>query len=295
MMAYSMTKFVTAVATLRLVEEGRLDLDAPASSYMPELPYGDSLRVRHLLSQSAGVPNPIPLRWVHGADEHASFDSRARLHELLRQYPRLNFTPGSRYAYSNLSYWILGEIITTVAGMPFSTYVEQNIFRRLGVSAEDATFVHPPFKPRADGYLYRFSMLNLLKPLVTDKAFWGGYEDNWLRIKPHYPDSPSMGGLLTNALTLGKLLHSLLAGDKRVLHARGTGLLFGRQTDNRGRPLPMTLGLHVNTHKGFLYKEGGGAGFHSELRIYPKANTAEVVMANSTGFHVKSFLNALRS
>ena len=55
----------------------------------------------------------------------------------------------------------------------------------------------------------------------------------------------------------------------------------------------MTLGWHVEEFNEvrFLYKEGGGAGFHCEMRIYPKARIASVLMTNSTTFDVKSFLN----
>ena len=73
-----------------------------ASSKAPGIQYGLQATVRQLLAHSSGVPNPIPLRWVHLADRHAAFDEGAALAKVLREHPRLSFPPGSKYAYSNI-------------------------------------------------------------------------------------------------------------------------------------------------------------------------------------------------
>ena len=79
MMAYSMTMTFTAAAVLQLVEEGRLSLDDSVSRYLPSSPYDRSMKVRHLLSQTSGIPDPIPLRWAHLAGEHPSFNENLAL------------------------------------------------------------------------------------------------------------------------------------------------------------------------------------------------------------------------
>ena len=70
-------------------------------------------------------------------------------------------------------------------------------------------------------------------------------------------------------------------------------LLETRQTDGAGRSIPMTLGWHVGETHGvaYFFKEGGGGGFHSEMRIYPSRGIATVVLANSTEFGSTRFLN----
>src|SRR5689334_23058847 len=78
LMAYSMSKTVTAAAVLKLAAQGRLGLDDPAERYV-DMPYGPGVTVRRLLSHTAGLRNPIPLRWVHGPTQHAAFDERAAL------------------------------------------------------------------------------------------------------------------------------------------------------------------------------------------------------------------------
>src|SRR5262245_41626240 len=61
MMAYSMSKTITAVAVLQLVEAGRIDLDAPVTRYVDGSPYGEGVSARQLIAHTGGLPNPIPL------------------------------------------------------------------------------------------------------------------------------------------------------------------------------------------------------------------------------------------
>jgi hypothetical protein len=108
MMAYSMSKTITATAVLQLVEAGKVGLDDPLERYVDSLPYGSSVTVRQLISHTSGIPNPIPLRWVHPAARHETFDENAALAAVLHDHPRLSFEPGTKYAYSNIGYWVLG-------------------------------------------------------------------------------------------------------------------------------------------------------------------------------------------
>ncbi len=102
MMAYSMSKTITAAAVLQLVGLGRIALDDPVDKYHPT-PFDDEITVRHLLAHLSGIPNPIPLRWVHSPARHSGFDERAALDAELRAHPRLASAPGRRYRYSNSS------------------------------------------------------------------------------------------------------------------------------------------------------------------------------------------------
>jgi CubicO group peptidase (beta-lactamase class C family) len=77
MMAYSMSKTITAAAVLTLVAAGRVGLDDAAERYVPDIPYGAGVTIRGLLSHTAGIPNPMPLAWVHPAETHETFDERS--------------------------------------------------------------------------------------------------------------------------------------------------------------------------------------------------------------------------
>jgi CubicO group peptidase (beta-lactamase class C family) len=71
---FSMTKLVTATAVLQLADRGQLDLDGPVATIVPEFPRrhgGSRVTIRHLLSHSAGLANPIPIGWVRSPDAPA--------------------------------------------------------------------------------------------------------------------------------------------------------------------------------------------------------------------------------
>jgi CubicO group peptidase (beta-lactamase class C family) len=72
--AFSVTKTFTALAILQLAEQEKLDIEQPINKYLPNFPYTSDITIRQLLTHSAGIPNPIPLSWIHLRSEHKSFD-----------------------------------------------------------------------------------------------------------------------------------------------------------------------------------------------------------------------------
>ena len=135
--------------------------------------------------------------------------------------------------------------------------------------------------------------MNLVKRFVTDSKFWGEYEGKWLRLRSHHLNGPAFGGLVGTARGFGRLLQDQLRTKSVLLSPETKRLLETRQTDGRGKKIPMTLGWHVGDLNGTVYffKEGGGGGFHSEMRLYPAKGIASVVMVNSTVFNSTKFLN----
>ncbi|MSO56751.1 MAG: class A beta-lactamase-related serine hydrolase [Acidobacteria bacterium] len=95
MMAYSMSKTITAIVVLQLVQAGKVGLDDPVERYVSS-PYGANVTVRQLLSHSSGVPNPIPLRWVHPAARHGTFDENVALAAVLHDHSRVSFSQHHR-------------------------------------------------------------------------------------------------------------------------------------------------------------------------------------------------------
>lgn len=293
MMIYSMTKTITAAAILQLVDDGKISLDDPISKYLADIPYTSEITIRHLLSQTSGIPNPVPLKWVHLVEEHSNFDDHLALQSILKQYPELKFTPGMKCAYSNISYWLLGEIIKKISGIRYEDYVRQNIFRRLQIPDSEIDFLIPVEENHSKGYLPRWSLMNLLKSFVIDKKFIGEYEDKWLRTNDHYLNGPAFGGVVASAEAISIFLRDMLSDHSRLFSAKTKQLFFEQQKSNDGKKIEMTLGWHMGNFNGiqYFYKEGGGGGFHSEMRIYPKQRTASVVISNNTSYDVKKFLN----
>jgi D-alanyl-D-alanine carboxypeptidase len=288
MMAYSMTKTFTAIAVLQLVEQGRLALDDLMDRHLPDTPYaGRGITIRHLLTHTAGLPNPIPLRWVHLTDAHAHFDEATARHAVLRAHAKLVRPPGDRFAYTNIGHWLLGAIIERITGSAYAQIVRTELLARLAVPSASLDFTIPDPARHAKGYLAKYSAINLFKGLVTDRALWGPYEGRWLQLKPHYLNGPAFGGLVGSAGGIAALLQDQLRPQSILLSTSAKQLLEAPQLTNSGTRIPMTLGWHVcRAEDGltWLFKEGGGGGFHSEMRLYPAHGIGTVIIVNSTTF-----------
>lgn len=296
LMAYSMSKTITAVAVLQLVESGRVGLDAPLDTYADDSPYGPRVTVRQLIAHTSGIANPIPLRWVHPAAAHAAFDERAALSAVLRAHPRLVAAPGARYRYSNIGYWLLGLVVERASGRPFQAYVGEHVLKPLRIAPEQIGYVVADPARHATGYLEKYSLMNLVKGVLIDRALVGGYAGPWLEIRSHYPNGPAFGGLVGTARAFGQFLQdqlqprSALLGDARKL-------LYAQQQTSGGAPIAMTLGWHISDRGGTrcFYKEGGGGGFHCLMRLYPHVGLASVLMTNATGFDVTAAMDIVDS
>src|SRR4051812_7563697 len=120
----SMTKSFTALAILKLRDEGKLSLEDPVSKWIPEfarmeMPTRDTppLRVRQILSHSAGFPEDNP--W--GDQQLSATD--AQLDAWLRAGIPFSTPPGTRYEYSNYAFGLLGRIVTKASGIPYERYM----------------------------------------------------------------------------------------------------------------------------------------------------------------------------
>jgi CubicO group peptidase (beta-lactamase class C family) len=183
----SMTKSFTALAILKLRDEGRLSLEDPVSRWIPEfvrmeLPTRDTppLSLRQLLSHSAGFPEDNP--W--GDQQLSATD--AMLDEWLAHGIPFSTPPGTRYEYSNYAFALLGRVVAKASGAPYEEYMHRALLAKLQMDGTTFEFSDIPAERRAIGYR--------LKP-------GGSYAE-----EPPLPHGVfgSMGGLLTTATDLGK-------------------------------------------------------------------------------------------
>lgn len=128
----SCTKSFTAAAIMRLVERRALDLDAPISDWVPAfrgvaLPRPDSPvpTVRMLLTMSGGLPTDDP--W---ADRQESIADTG-LDAILRDGLLFDSVPGTRFAYSNLGYALIGRVVSAASGMPYAEFVRRELLEPL--------------------------------------------------------------------------------------------------------------------------------------------------------------------
>jgi CubicO group peptidase (beta-lactamase class C family) len=126
----SITKQFTAAAALTLVQDGRVDLDAPIKRYLPDAPIqGRAITVRQLMSHTAGIPDyaespriAVLKRLDLPPDSLIALVSKTPFY----------FEPGEQMRYSNTGYALLGQLIERVSGQPYATYVEQHVLRPVG-------------------------------------------------------------------------------------------------------------------------------------------------------------------
>jgi CubicO group peptidase (beta-lactamase class C family) len=204
---FSMTKIVTATAAMRLAESGMLDLDAPVFGQVPALGqvrppgWARQITARHLLSHSAGLANPIPVRWVHPAGAPAR-DPDMFLGGLLARHGKLRFEPGVRSSYSNLGPLVLAAALAAAAGQPFTDLVGEQILGPLGMDGTAFTYT-PQMRARAAvGYHPRRSPMRLLLP----RWVIGEPAGRWVALRPFEVDGPAYGGLVGPAQELARFL-----------------------------------------------------------------------------------------
>jgi CubicO group peptidase (beta-lactamase class C family) len=293
-MAYSMSKTITAAAVLTLVDEGKLGVDDSIDRYLDGSPYGSKITIRHLLAHTSGIPNPVPLRWVHAADHRDGFDEAGALAQVLVAHPRVSSEPGARYAYSNIGYWLLGPIVERASGRPFTTYAAERVLAPLGIAPGELGYDIPDPARHATGYLERWSLLNFAKGFLLDRTLIGARVRSWIEIRSHLPNGPAFGGLVGSARRLGTFLADQLRPRSALLGERARALFYEPQRATSGRPVPMTLGWHVGVTNGrrYFFKEGGGGGFHGLMRLYPAQGLGTVAIANATGFDAAQLLDA---
>ncbi|MXP63496.1 serine hydrolase [Roseomonas sp. M0104] len=149
----SVSKQFTCAAILMLAREGKIDIEANARTYLPELPdTGAVVTVAHLMHNVSGIRDMLEIMRQGGADLGVPVRPEDLLEGVCRQRG-LNFAPGTRYLYSNSNFMLLGRIAERVSGQPLAAFLEQRIFAPLGMNATRMTeSVHLAVPNLATGY-----------------------------------------------------------------------------------------------------------------------------------------------
>ena len=283
----SMTKSFTALAILKLRDEGKLALDDPAERYVPELkqlryPTTDApkITIRHLLSHSGGFPEDNP--W--GDQQLAATD--AEMSAMMRKGIPFSTSPGTSYEYSNFGFAILGRIVANVSGVPYARYVRERILLPLGMTSTTLEAKEVPAHRLAHGYRRQ--------------------DGQWLEEK-QLPDGSfgSMGGMLTSISDLGKWVGFMLdawpprdGAEKGPVRrasvremqqvVRYNGATAARDTTTNTLSLSAGgygFGLGVRTTCLFptiVAHSGGLPGFGSVMRWLPEYGVGIVALGNLT-------------
>lgn len=189
----SMTKSFTAMAILKLRDDGKLSLDDPAARYVPalaDLPYptkdSPAITIRHLLTHSEGFPEDNP--W--GDRQLAQSDETMRA--WLKAGIPFSTAPGTGFEYSNYGFAILSQVIARASGRPYADYVRDNILRPLGMTSATFEMSAVPREHIALGYR-REGDAWVAEPILAHGPFGG------------------MGGLWTNTRDLARYVAFLMS------------------------------------------------------------------------------------
>ncbi len=271
---FSGTKLFTAAAVLQLADRGLLSLDAPVSDVLPAAAGLDDVTLRHLLSHRSGLKESLRgLLTTTFPGEHAPTADEA-----LANFPlRRRRAPGARVEYGNVNYALLGAVISRVSGREYREYLEDEVLRPLG-GALGFTLTDATRARAATGYIGRWDpmrlVLRVLFPAVT-RRLYRERAAGLVALAEYDLATAAIGGLVGTMPDFARFLRSQLADGSPILTAAAVRAMQTRVAtgaagimSREGVALGWKLGRVGD--RAFLNHEGGGAGFTSELRIYPR-------------------------
>jgi len=261
--AGSVSKQFTAAAMLLLVKDGVIGLDDPVRKYLPELPdYGVPLTIRHLLTHTSGLRDWGNLMGVAGMPRGSREYTHGHVLDILSRQNALNFTPGTKWSYSNSGYNLAAIIIARTSGMSFAEFSRTRLFEPLGLThtswRDDYTRIVPG---RAVAYA-----LGVGNRYQQDMPFENVHGNGGLLT--------TVGDLLkwTDAFARGPMSDAALAGQQQTLAQL-----------NDGQTLHYGFGVFRGDYKGVpeVYHSGSTAGYRAFLTSYPSAGLAVAVLCNA--------------
>lgn len=282
----SMTKSFTAMAILKLRDEGKLSLLDQVSNHIPEvanLRYltrdAPPINIKNLLTMTSGFPEDNP--W---ADRQLE-DSDEELTSFLGDGISFSATPSHRYEYSNLGYALLGLIVSRVSDMPYQQYITDEVLKPLGMTHTHWEYSEVPDNELAQGYRWEDGEWKE-EPMLHTGAFG------------------AMGGLITSMSDFSKYVSFHLSAwpprnepekgplkrsSLREMHRMTAPRLSADARDANNEPCPSMsgygYGLTIRTDCNGLTQvshSGGLPGFGSNFGFYPEYGLGVISFSNLT-------------
>jgi len=259
----SITKQFTALLVLQFVNEAKIRLDGHLSDYLPyyRKDSGGRVSIHHLLSHTSGIPNFIQAPgFLEGADSRRRYAVRDFAVE--RCSGDLEFEPGTKFAYSNSGYFLLGAVLEQIAGETYENLLQERIFTPLHMKDSGYTHTDSVILNRAAGY----------------ERYPGG-----LRNARYYDMSiPFAAGALYSTVTDLYLWDQALYTE-RLLPARLRELLFAPNLENYGYGWGILKPAEGAPYAGESIPMHGGAifGFQSLIQRIPAHKELIVLLDNN--------------
>ena len=254
----SITKTFTAIAIMKLVEQGRVDLDAPLTTYRPDIA-APAVTVRQALNHTSGLPDSEA-----GAMKQWMTERKPITHEYLLSVVRDNphRSSGQTFAYNNTGFHLLGMVIEKVSGVPYREFVRREIFDPAGLIATFMEDGRPAHVAVTENYYLR------------DKTFLR--DSLW-----DLPGIYSAGGMYSSAADLARLLSSL--ADGRLLIAGSFRQLTAPTVLPSGARADYGLGVRLGSldaHPKWGHT-GSARSTRAAAAYYPRDSLTVVVLMNT--------------
>jgi CubicO group peptidase (beta-lactamase class C family) len=257
----SMNKMFTAVSILQLVERGKIQLADPFGKYLTDYPNKDlaaKVTIHHLLTHTGGTGD------FFGPQFDAHRTELRTLQDYVKLYGArgLEFQPGSRWAYSNYGFLLLGVVIERVTGGSYYDYVRDHVYKRAGMTSSGSLAEDDVVPDRSIGYTRR-----------DGGSTWHPNTDTL----PYR--GTSAGGGYSTVEDLLRFASALQA--HKLLNAHHTDLLTTGKVETPGEG-KYAYGFMDRTEGGVRwFGHGGGApGMNGDLKIYPQSSYVITVLAN---------------
>jgi D-alanyl-D-alanine carboxypeptidase len=247
----STTKQFTAAAVLKLVEEGRVELKTPIRRCLPELPAGwAAITVEHLLTHTSGL-------WEYSRAPDFSMQEPVTPAGLIARLEGrlLEFEPGTRFAYNNSGYILLGLLVERLSGQPYETFLKERFLQPLGLK-------HTAFPNHGE------LVAGLASPYSSGP-----------RPAPVVSPSPA-GGLVSNADDLAAWTLALHGG--KVLSPASLQAMTTPFHLKDGQDTRYGLGMRIGELHGqpYIHHSGDNPGYHVQVAALPRSRVAVVVLMN---------------
>ena len=271
---WSVAKVFTAIETMRLVEEGLIDLDAPITDYLPDFsiqsrfPDVEPITIRHILTHHAGLPR----NGCHSVDW---YDGNDVLDEKVASLSNcyMAFPAGYRYKYSNIGPDALGAIIQNTRNKPFPYYMEENLLTAIGMkNSAFLTADIPSQKEVALGYEF--------------------YEGEYYPLEQGDITSLPSGNLYATIEDMSEFAKFIFRGGEanggQIIKAETLDLMFEDQYSSHQNSQPMGLGWKTARVLGdelLVWHDGGPTeGVGSLVALLPERKLGVVLFANEISF-----------
>lgn len=260
----SLTKSLTAVGVMRLVEEGKVDLNAKLSTYVKGLDYGDKVTVKQLLNQDSGMP-------------------------AMTEYGEVTLGKQGQFLYSNNNYTLLGQLIEKVSGQSYPDFMEEEVFAPLGMTKTTADIDQSIKDGVLDGHRNYFGFNGPL-PFKEEHPETGS-----AIIKKYSgagtPDQQAAAGYVTSSASdMAKYLQLYLKDGAGLLNPTNTKAMYEDTVSLETNP--MFAKLYPDHHYGYgwmsstvegqrlIWHNGGTSAILSYAFFLPDKKIGGVILMN---------------